>query len=90
MNRTLAKLEATYQVKDEAESLQISDFIHYVFENKDEFDLEGEGVSKLWMAKCPEEKAISFAEEMLKKNSHEVATSSLTEGVRMFRQELFG
>ena len=88
-NKHLSQLEAIYEVAEpvvkSTEPVHVSDFIHYVFENSDEYELKG--LDKEWFCSyvnLNESKAVNFVNNLLQKQGHLVSRKSIMEGVSMF------
>ncbi len=88
-NKQLSQLEAIYEVAEpvlkSANSVQISDFIHHVFENVEDFDLTG--LDKEWFcsyAVLNESNSINFVRNLLQKQGHLINNSSILEGINNF------
>ena len=86
INKKLARLESVYQVAREIDPVYVSDFIHYVFENKELFNLAGEGVTEEWLGVTP--KAFEFVDNMLRLKGFVVSEKSILEGLNIFKSEL--
>ena len=91
-NRYLSALEAVHgvgtPVVKTADPILVSDFIHYVFENAGEFNIDG--FSKEWfsnLANKQPKKAISFIGGFLEEQGHLVSRNSLNEAINIFRSE---
>lgn len=91
-NKNLSKLEAMFEVENEvvkkAIPLDISDFIHYVFDNPEKYKLEG--ITKEWFIlesmKDPK-KATNIIFNLLQENGFLISKKSILEGVEMFQND---
>jgi len=89
-NRKLARLESLYGVKTnkavEAEPLQISDFIHHIFENSSKYNVED--INKDWFrsvcSKNPDT-ATKIVKNVLMENGFNVSSKSIVEGIEIFK-----
>lgn len=92
-NKVLSQLESMYQiskpvVRDENPIL-ISDFIHHIFENSQEYGIEH--LSSDWMdgIKLKDEKmAVNFVNGLLEQNGHLISRKSILEGIKHFSKEI--
>ena len=91
-NRVLSALEAVHGVASpvvkSADPVLISDFIHHVFENASDYNIDG--LSKEWFSNlaCKQPtKAVSFVGGFLEEQGHLVSRQALHEAVNIFRSE---
>lgn len=86
-NKKLARLESLYGVETkpitEVTSLQVSEFIDHVFENQNQYKLEG--VSKEWFLTKPSEECSKIISGLLLENGHRVIPNVILEGVEVFK-----
>ena len=89
-NKNLSKLEAMFEVENEvvkkAIPLDISDFIHYVFDNPEKYKLEG--LSKEWFileSIKDSKKATNIIFNLLQENGFLVSKKSILIGVEVFK-----
>lgn len=89
-NKNLSKLEAMFEVENEvvkkAAPLDISDFIHYVFDNPEKYKLEG--ITKEWFileSMKDSKKATSIIFNLLQENGFLVSKKSILEGIEVFK-----
>lgn len=90
-NKKLSQLEAMYQVappvKRSEDPIHVADFIHHVFENQKEYDLEG--LEKDWFvhyATNYPERSFRMINGLLETNGHMVSKKSILEGIDTFRK----
>lgn len=91
-NRILSAMEATHSVKppivEAVDPIYVSDFIHHVFENVNDFGVDG--LSKEWFCEYATRlptRALSFVGGLLEEKGHIVSRKSLCEGITMFSME---
>ena len=83
-NKKLSQLEAVYQVAgpvvEQAEPLQISDFIHHVFENQESY-----GVN--WSLGPAQFVTTDDIFNLLEQRGHIVSKQVITEGIEIYKDE---
>jgi hypothetical protein len=88
-NKHLSQLEAIYEVATpvmkSADPVHVSDFIHYIFENTDTYDITG--LDKDWFCaytSINESKSVNFINNLLQGQGHLVTKESILEGINHF------
>ena len=76
----MAQLEAVYQVEKpiDADPLQISDFIHHVFENQGKYEVKWHPNTVI---------NASDIHKLLEGSGHNVSLNSIDEGIKLFKYE---
>jgi len=90
-NKKLSQLEAVHQVNNptfqKADPTQLSDFIHHVFENQEQYKL-GE-VSKEWFLNLStdKKKATVFIDGLLQESGYMISKKSILESIEVFKKD---
>ena len=92
-NKILSQLEAVHQIAKpvvrQEDPVMISDFIHHVFENADDYGVNH--LSKDWLTSISSKDkklAVNFVNGMLEQQGHLLSKKSILEGIDNFKQEL--
>lgn len=88
-NKHLSQLEAIYEVATpvikSTSPGHVSDFIHYIFENTNAYDITG--LDKEWFCSyvsLNESKSVNFISNLLQDQGHLIKTKSILEGINQF------
>lgn len=91
-NKILAQLEcinSIEKVRKDVEPLYISDFIHHVFENKEEYGLGGTTLNAEWFSEFSEvnkESATKMISNILESKGHRVESNAILEGIDLYNK----
>ena len=92
-NKKLSQLEAVYQIAppivEVADPVQISDYIHHMFENKNEYGIESEELDKVWFVEFSgrnKNNASKFVHTALQESGFMISKQSILEGIEVFNQ----
>ena len=92
-NKKLSQLEAMYEVASPVvkalPSTYVSDFIHHVFENQEQYNLEC--LSKQWFVDYTarsSQGSFKFVDGILQENGHYISRRSILEGIDQFATEI--
>ena len=92
-NKVLSQLEAIHQIAPpvvrQEDPILISDFIHHIFENANDYGINH--LSKEWlngMSNKDSSIAVNFVGNILEQQGHLLSRKSILEGINNFKQEL--
>jgi hypothetical protein len=92
-NRILSQLECVHGIAKPVpvtgDPVYISDFIHTVFESKEEFGLGGTNFTPEWFSEFSDinkTRAVKFVHNLLQENGHIVSQKTILEGIDKFNE----
>lgn len=92
-NRILSQLECVHGIAKPVpvtgDPIYISDFIHAVFESKEEYGLGGTSFTAEWFSEFSEKNkphAVKFVHNILQENGHIVSKKTILEGIDKFNE----
>lgn len=92
-NRTLSQLEAMHgianPVVENVDPVYVSDFIHTIFENRDQYGIKSDLLTPEWFSEFSERnqnRAIGMIDGILQENGHVISKKSLIEGITEFNK----
>ena len=93
-NKVLSMMESVYGISNKpivesVDPIYVSDFIHTVFENKEQYGLANTDLSAEWFSSFSEknkDKACSMIQTILQETGHIVSKKSIMEGIDKYNE----